>query len=106
MLSLIVSVQVKPEKRKRFLEVIADNAARSVRDEPGCLRFDVVEHAEEPNHFFFYELYRDAEAFAEHKAAPHFADWRVGADECLVPGSQVNTFAEVLVSESDATAHA
>lgn len=106
MLSLIVSVQVKPEKRDKFLEVIADNALRSVRDEPGCLRFDVVEHVDQPNHFFFYELYRDAEAFAEHKVAPHFAHWRAGADECLVPGSQVNTFAEVHFSESDAAAHA
>ncbi|MFC9553476.1 putative quinol monooxygenase [Rhodococcus sp. NPDC056960] len=105
MLSLIVSVQVEPDKRDRFLAVIADNALRSVRDEPGCLRFDVVEHAAERNHFFFYEIYRDAEAFAQHKAAPHFADWRAGADECLVPGSQVNTFGDVHISETD-TAHA
>lgn len=103
MLSLIVSVQVKPEKRDRFLEVIAENALRSVRDEPGCLRFDVVEDTDRPNNFLFYELYRDAEAFAEHKAAPHFADWRTGADECLVAGSQVNTFATLLFSESAVT---
>jgi (4S)-4-hydroxy-5-phosphonooxypentane-2,3-dione isomerase len=100
MFSLIVSVQVRPERREQFLRVIAENAKASVRDEPGCYRFDVAEDTGQPNHFFFYEIYRDEQAFAEHKAAPHFAVWRAGAAECVVPGSQVNTFAELHVSES------
>ena len=39
---LIVSARVKPEQRGRFLEAIEENAVSSVRDEGGCLRFDVV----------------------------------------------------------------
>jgi (4S)-4-hydroxy-5-phosphonooxypentane-2,3-dione isomerase len=100
MFSLIVSVQVRPEHREQFLQVIAENAAASVRVEPGCYRFDVAEDAGQPNHFFFYEIYRDVQAFAEHKAAPHFAVWRAAAADCLVPGSQINTFAELHLSES------
>ncbi|QTI68930.1 putative quinol monooxygenase [Gordonia polyisoprenivorans] len=100
MLSLIVSVQVKPEMRAEFLPAIAENALRSVTDEPGCLRFDVAEAVEEPNRYFFYEIYTGADAFADHKAAPHFAAWRAVAERCLVPGSQVNTFAELQVTES------
>jgi autoinducer 2-degrading protein len=98
--TLIVSLQVQPEKRERFLAAIAANAAASVRDEPGCLRFDVMEDAQRPNHFFFYEIYRNPEAFAAHKAAAHFAAWRQVADECVSPGSQINTFSDMVVTHS------
>ena len=61
---LVVSAKVKPEQRGRFLEAIEDNAVRSVRDEPGCLRFDVVVDNDDPHHYLFYEVYRDQDAFA------------------------------------------
>ena len=100
MYTLIVSLQVLPDKRDRFLAAIAENAAASVRDEPGCVRFDVLEDAQRPNRFYFYEIYRDATAFAAHKAAPHFAVWRQAAAECVEPGSQLNTFSDMVVSHS------
>ena len=100
MYTLIVSLQVRPDKRDQFLAAITDNAAASVRDEPGCLRFDVMEHAQQANQFYFYEVYRDADAFAAHKAAPHFAAWRQAAEECVVAGSQVNTFSDIIVSHA------
>jgi (4S)-4-hydroxy-5-phosphonooxypentane-2,3-dione isomerase len=80
---LVVSARVKPEQRGRFLEAIEDNAVRSVRDEPGCLRFDVVVDNDDPDHYLFYEVYRDAEAFAAHRDSEHFARWREAADVCL-----------------------
>ena len=45
-----------------------------------------------PLHFIFYELYLDDAAVEAHRAAPHFAAWRKAAGDCVVPGSQVNTF--------------
>jgi autoinducer 2-degrading protein len=80
---LIVSARVKPEQRGRFLEAIEENAVSSVRDEPGCLRFDVVRDRDDPDHYLFYEVYRDEEAFAAHRAGDHFARWREAADEVL-----------------------
>jgi autoinducer 2-degrading protein len=62
---LIVSARVKPEQRGRFLEAIEENAVTSVRDEPGCLRFDVVRDRDDPDHYLFYEVYRDEEAFSD-----------------------------------------
>ncbi|WP_029113121.1 putative quinol monooxygenase [Mycobacterium sp. URHB0044] len=100
MYTLIVSLQVRPVERERFLAAIAANAAASVRDEPGCLRFDVMEDAHQPNRFYFYEIYRDAAAFDDHRAAPHFATWRQAADECVVPGSQVNSFSDLFVTHA------
>jgi (4S)-4-hydroxy-5-phosphonooxypentane-2,3-dione isomerase len=89
MFSLMVQLEVRPESREEFLAAITDNAAASVRDEPGCHRFDVCSVDADANRFVLYELYDDAEAFAAHKRAPHFAAWREVADRVLV--SQVNT---------------
>jgi autoinducer 2-degrading protein len=80
---LIVSARVKPEQRGRFLEAIEANAVASVRDEPGCLRFDVVRDNDDPDHYLFYEVYRDADAFAAHRDSDHYARWREAADVCL-----------------------
>jgi autoinducer 2-degrading protein len=98
MFSLVVQLEVRPGLREEFLAGMAANAAASVRDEPGCLRFDVTSVQGEENRFFLYELYADAEAFAAHKRAPHFAQWREVADRVLV--RQVNTPGTLLVTHT------
>jgi len=98
MFSLMVQMQVRPGRREEFLAGIAANAEASVRDEPGCLRFDICSDGSDENRFVLYELYTDADAFAAHKAAPHFAEWRVIAEQVLV--GQVNTPGELLVTHT------
>jgi autoinducer 2-degrading protein len=98
MFSLTVQLVVRPEQREEFLAGIAANAEASVRDEPGCLRFDVCSVAADENRFVLYELYTDAEAFAAHKAAPHFAQWRALADRAIA--EQINTPGELLVAHT------
>ena len=100
MFSLVVQMEVRPEHREEFLDGMAGNAEAAVRDEPGCLRFDVSTVAADPNRFFLYELYTDAAAFEAHKASPHFAQWRRIAEHVLVPGSQVNTAGSLLVTHT------
>ena len=98
MFSLVVHTQVRPGRREEFLAGMAANAEASVRDEPGCLRFDVCSVAADEDRFVLYELYADADAFAAHKASPHFAAWRAIAEEVLV--DQVNTPGHLLVTHT------
>lgn len=72
MVVLHVAVQVKPEHLEAFLAGARDNAEHAVSDEPGCLRFDIVQDREDPCRFFFYEVYRDDAALAAHRETPHF----------------------------------
>ena len=97
---LIVSAKVKPEQRGTFLEAIEANAVSSVADEPGCLRFDVVRDNDDPDHYLFYEVYRDEAAFAAHRATEHFARWREAAEVCLSAPLEA-THAAMIVSRSD-----
>jgi autoinducer 2-degrading protein len=81
--ALVVAVKVKPEMREQFLAAALEDSTCSVRDEPGCVRFDVLQDNSDPNKFFFYEVYRDEAAIEAHRAAPHYARWRAAAAEVL-----------------------
>ena len=98
MFSLVVQMTVRPGRREEFLAGMAANAEASVRDESGCLRFDVCSVDGDADRFLLYELYRDAEAFAAHKATPHFAEWRTVAARVLE--SQANTPGELLYTHT------
>ena len=98
MYSLLVQMEVRPGRREEFLAGMAANAESSVRDEPGCLRFDVCSVDGDEDRFLLYELYTDAEAFAAHKASPHFARWRTVAEQ--VVAHQVNPPGSLLVTHT------
>ncbi len=83
MKALVVSLKVKPDKREQFLAAAQDDSTCSVRDEPGCVRFDVLQDASDENHFFFYEVYQDDAAISQHRTMPHYARWSKAAAECL-----------------------
>jgi (4S)-4-hydroxy-5-phosphonooxypentane-2,3-dione isomerase len=87
MLANWIKVRVKPEARDRFLKAIEVDALGSERDEPGCLRFNVLQDTDDPNVYYFYEVYKDADAVTAHRAMPHYEVWRAAAD-CLDGGIQ------------------
>ena len=49
MLAMWVKVRVKPDERERFLKAIEVYALGSERDEPGCMRFNVLQDAQDQN---------------------------------------------------------
>lgn len=71
----IVYVRVKPEHIEDFKEACEKNHRGSV-NEPGNLRFDILQSAEDPASFVLYEAYRDETAAAAHKETPHYLEWR------------------------------
>ena len=73
---LIVKIQVKPEHLAAFIPAMNENAHHSLHDEPGCVRFDVVQDNADPSHLLLYEIYHDRAAFEAHLKTPHFLKWR------------------------------
>ena len=75
MLVVCVHVHVKPENRDDFIQATLANARATIH-EPGNLRFDVLQQADDPNRFILYEAWRDAAGAAAHKETAHYATWR------------------------------
>lgn len=69
-----VHVQVQPEHCQAFAAATLENARNTVR-EPGALRFDVLQQADDPQRFVLYEVYRDEDAAKSHKTTAHYARW-------------------------------
>lgn len=71
----LVHVEVKPEYVEDFIRVSTENHHQSVQ-EPGNLRFDVLQLAENPAQFVLYEAYESETAAAAHKDTAHYLKWR------------------------------
>jgi quinol monooxygenase YgiN len=75
MIHIVVQIEPKPDKVDAFIE-LATYDARNSRQEPGCLRFDVLRQNDHPGRFTFYEVYKDEDAVKAHQQTAHYARWR------------------------------
>jgi len=75
MYTTLVNVNVKTEHIDNFIAATQLNHEASVQ-EPGNLRFDILQMADTPNRFILYEAYRSADAAAAHKETAHYLTWR------------------------------
>ncbi len=71
----IVHISVKPGHVDEFIAATRLNHEGSVR-EPGNLRFDVLQVANNPARFVLYEAFTDVNAAAAHKLTSHYIKWR------------------------------
>jgi (4S)-4-hydroxy-5-phosphonooxypentane-2,3-dione isomerase len=70
-----VQVRVQPDRVDEFVAASLANAKASVQ-EPGVVRFDVIQDRADPAHVVLVEVYRDDDAAAAHKTTAHYATWR------------------------------
>ena len=73
-LVILAEFALHPGCEPEFRRLVLENAAASVRDEPGCSLFEVLTPEGGPGDVIvLYEIYADAAAFDAHLATPHFA---------------------------------
>ncbi|SEF98536.1 antibiotic biosynthesis monooxygenase [Nitrosomonas ureae] len=71
----IVTVSIKPEKVEAFKEACRYNHENSIL-EPGNVRFDILQSADDPAKFVLYEAYKTRQDAAAHKETAHYLTWR------------------------------
>ncbi|STW04484.1 Autoinducer 2 (AI-2) modifying protein LsrG [Klebsiella grimontii] len=71
----LVEINIKPERVDEFLEVFRANHEGALQ-EPGNLRFDVLQDPEVKTRFFIYEAYIDDEAGAGAQENPALSGLR------------------------------
>jgi len=80
---ITVEFHLRPGCAADFLPLIRENARRSLADEPGCRRFDVLVRHDDAHRVLLYEIYDDEHAFAMHCQTPHFHEFdRASRDLC------------------------
>jgi quinol monooxygenase YgiN len=83
-----VFIQVKPGDVEDFIKATLANAKASVQ-EPGILRFDVLQNHDDKHHFVLVEVYRTKDDTARHKETDHYKLWNeTVVDMMAVPRSK------------------
>lgn len=82
MIVTCVHVHVNPGSVNDFIKVSVRNHKGSVK-EPGNLRFDFLQQADNPSHFMIYEAFESEEAVAAHKTTAHYLEWREAVKDMM-----------------------
>ena len=85
---IIAPIQIKAGYKDQFIEAVVEDARSSTANEPGCLRFDVIQDANDANRIWLYEVYKDEAAFQAHLQAPHLLKFRETTQDWRVEGLQ------------------
>lgn len=84
MISLLVTLEIAPDRVDEFLGYIKEEAADARAKEPGCRRFELSRSVDKPNLFTLTEGYDDLAALEAHRQTPHFLLFRQRADGGLI----------------------
>lgn len=80
---VVVHSHIKEEHIERFREITIQNAESS-RREAGCVRFDILQQADDPSRFTFIEMFKSEEDGAAHQETNHFKKWLEEAPTLMV----------------------
>lgn len=98
---LVVTIDIKEGFRDRFIDAMLEDARGSVRDEPGCIRFDVIQDEKNPNRIYLYEVYADRAAFDRHLTTPHFLIWKNAAQDWFASPPTVGSGPSIFPSDME-----
>lgn len=71
---ILVHSHIQAEHVERFREVTLENAEAS-RGEEGCVRFDVLQQADDSTRFTFIEMFKSEADAVAHRETGHFKKW-------------------------------
>ena len=74
--AIIGTIEVAPGRRDQLIALLMAHRARSLKDEPATLQFEVLAPREDDTRELLYEVYQDDAAFDVHRNAPSIAQWR------------------------------
>jgi quinol monooxygenase YgiN len=100
MLIVHVFVRVKADQVDAFIAATLDNARHSVQ-EAGIARFDVVQQEDDPTQFVLVEVYRHADAPAQHKETAHYLRWRDAVAPMMAVPRRSVKYANLFPTDTD-----
>jgi (4S)-4-hydroxy-5-phosphonooxypentane-2,3-dione isomerase len=93
-----VTIYVKPEFVKPFIEATLDNA-RNTRREPGNVRFDVLQGEDDPTRVLLYEAYHSKDDVGKHQQTQHYLRWKTAVADWMAQPRQRATHHSVFFGD-------
>ena len=99
MIVVHIFVHVKPDCVEAFRRATIENARNSAL-EPGIARFDVLQQSDDATRFVLVEVYRNAEATAQHKATTHYNAWAAVALDMMAEPRTRTTYSNAFPDDA------
>lgn len=98
---LVVTIDIKAGFKDKFIAAMLDDARGSVGNEPGCVRFDVIQDEKVANRIYLHEVYKDRAAFDLHMTTPHFLTWNETVKDWLASPPVVGAGPSIFPADHD-----
>ncbi len=72
----IAKVKVDPKYLDEYLEFVKENGKVSVEKEDGVISLFPMQDSEDPTNFSIVEIYRNQEAYQQHRKTDHFQRYK------------------------------
>ena len=90
---VIAEFNLKPGTREKFIGFASEDSRKSLKNEEGCLVFDILLPEKEEDKVVLYEIYSDRTSFDNHKDMPHYMPFIEGTTPLLATEPTVQLFA-------------
>jgi autoinducer 2-degrading protein len=100
MLVVKVNLIIKNEFIDKFISATVENTRNSI-NEKGIARFDFLQNQEEPTRFILIEVYRNANAPAEHKETDHYKKWKRTVEEMMAEPRYSTKYFNIFPADKD-----
>ena len=81
--AIFVTIKLKPGNAEEFHKMILENAEAAPRDEAECHQFQVLTAEDDPDTYFFYEVYDSASSLDRHRETPHYQKYMSGTEHMI-----------------------
>jgi (4S)-4-hydroxy-5-phosphonooxypentane-2,3-dione isomerase len=97
---VLVQIHIKAEYIEVFQNASLDNARNSIQ-EPGVVRFDVLQQQEDPTRFTLVEVYRKAEDQLKHRETTHYLRWKDAVEPMMAESRVGIKYTNLFPSDTD-----
>lgn len=84
MITIVVNVEVNPDKIQEFIEATKKSQEGTLK-EKGCLHYEILQDVATSNKFILIEKYESEDAINFHKETPYFQEWRNTVNPITAP---------------------
>lgn len=81
---ILAKIRVRPGTRQAFKHAVLENARLSVRVEPACRAFDIMECPDDENLFYAHEAFDDEAGFEAHRVTSHSMAFKAIAADMMI----------------------
>lgn len=94
-----VEVQVKPTSNTLFSQIVLKEMQQTIDEDPNVLVMYAMTLKDKPNHWRFFEIYSNHDAYQKHRNTNYFQDYLTQTKAMVINKRVLNLHADILMNK-------